>query len=112
RCRRTRTKASRPATPENPDLWGNRKRQVLPRIRPGVPIRAAARARPVRALVRVAVPRLTALLASARCAARYKRGPASRFSKCRPSYDRDAHFIGSANDATMIAAATRGTRLG
>jgi len=32
--------------------------------------------------------------------------------KFRPRYDRYACFIASANDATMIAAATRGTRLG
>jgi hypothetical protein len=32
--------------------------------------------------------------------------------KFRQRYDRDARFIASANDATMIASATRGTRLG
>jgi hypothetical protein len=38
-------------TPENPDSFGNRKIRPLPRIRLDVPIRAAARPRPVRALV-------------------------------------------------------------
>jgi hypothetical protein len=60
-----RIKASRPATPEHPDLSDNSKRQLLPRIRPVVPIRAAARPR-VRAPVQLAarVPRPVARHAS------------------------------------------------
>ena len=58
-----------PAAPENLDLWGNRKSRVLPRIRPGVPTRAAARRRQVRALLWAAarIPKLVALHASTEC---------------------------------------------
>ena len=91
RCRRKRTKASRPATPGNPDLSGNRKRQLLPRIRPDVPIRAAARPR-VQALA-ARVPRPVARHASV-----VREGGSRIVFEMRTGLTRSA-MIGNANDS-------------